>query len=103
MPRPIDNLGLTEVSRVLGALSQTATGVEDDLLSCLVVMGEPDAQRTVDAWVDQVVDLLRAVDEVTEHHLTTLSRVSTRHTSMEPEAQQDAAASHDLTLPAERR
>lgn len=104
MPRPVDTSGLTEVSRVLGGLSETAASVEEDLLSCLVVMGEPDAQRTVDAWVDQVVDLLRAVDEVTDHHLTTLSRVSTRETSTTGTAgPQAAAAAHDVTPPVVRR
>lgn len=97
MPRPVDTPGLTEVSGVLGGLTETSAGVEDDLLSCLVVMGEPDAQRAVDAWVDQLVDLLRAVDEVTEHHVTTLGRVSTRHTPSE------VAAEHDVTLPADHR
>lgn len=96
MPRPDDTHGLTEVSGVLRGLSETLGGVEEDLLSCLVVMGEPDAQRTVDAWVDQVVDLLRAVDEVTDHHLTTLSRVTSRHPSESP-------AAPALTLPAEHR
>lgn len=103
MPRPVDTPGLTDVSRVLGGISQMVASVEEDLLSCLVVMGEPDAQHTVDAWVDQVVDLLRAVDEVTDHHLTTLSRVSTRHTSTETARPPDAATSHEATLPAERR
>ena len=37
-------------------------------------MGEPDPQRTVDGWVDQVVDLLRAVDEVAAQHRATLAR-----------------------------
>jgi hypothetical protein len=78
VPRPVDTPALTEVSAVLEGLSGTVTSIEDDLLSCLVVMGEPDPQRAVDAWVDQVVDLLRAVDEVTGQHLSTLSRVSTR-------------------------
>ena len=78
MPRPVDTPALTEVSTVLEGLSGTVVSIEDDLLSCLVVMGEPDPQRAVDAWVDQVVDLLRAVDEVTGQHLSTLTRVSTR-------------------------
>ncbi|MFC7486732.1 hypothetical protein ACOCJ7_10875 [Knoellia sp. CPCC 206453] len=78
MTRPVDTPALTEVRAVLEGLSGTLGSVEDDLLACLVVMGEPDPQRAVDAWVDQVVDLLRAVDEVTGQHLSTLSRVSTR-------------------------
>ena len=109
MRRPVDSPVLTEVSAVLEGLSDTTAAVEDNLLSCLVVMGEPDAQVTVDAWVDQVVDLLRAVDEVTGQHLSTLSRVSTRlgdqntgeqHTG----EQHDASRQHrDSTLPAAHR
>lgn len=98
MPRPVNSPGLTEVSQVLSGLSDALATVEDDLLSCLVVMGEPDAQRTVDGWVDQLVDLLRAVDEVTEQHLTTLSRVSTRHAGSEVGADAPQA-----THPAEHR
>ena len=67
------------VSDVLGALSDTVAGIEDDLLASLVVMGEADPQRTVDGWVDQVVDLLRAVDEVTAQHRATLARAHARH------------------------
>jgi hypothetical protein len=67
------------VSDVLRALSDTVAGVEDDLLASLVVMGEADSQRTVDGWVDQVVDLLRAVDEVTAQHRATLARAHARH------------------------
>jgi len=78
VPKPVGSSALPEVSRVLETLSETVASVEDDLLSCLVVMGEPRAQRTVDAWVDQVVDLVRAVDEVTSQHLATLARVTAR-------------------------
>lgn len=99
MRKPIDTPGLTQVRGVLEGLSGAAATVEDDLLSCLVVMGEPDAQATVDAWVDQVVDLLRAVDEVTGQHLATLSRVSTRLTDPAQEAFVDQ---HD-NAPAEHR
>ena len=61
MRTPVDSSALAEVTRVLEGLSETVASVEDDLLSCLVVMGEPRAQHTVDAWVDQVVDLVRAI------------------------------------------
>ncbi|EAP97592.1 hypothetical protein JNB_19018 [Janibacter sp. HTCC2649] len=103
VPRPADTPALTQVSAVLEGLSQTVAAVEDDLLSCLVVMGEPDPQRTVDAWVDQVVDLLRAVDEVTGQHLSTLSRVSTRLGDRDTSEDLTAAEQHDATLPVEQR
>lgn len=72
------------VSDVLQSLSDTVAGAEDDLLASLVVMGETDAQRTVDGWVDQVVDLLRAVDEVATQHRSTLARAHARHALREP-------------------
>lgn len=101
MRRPVDTPALTEVSVALEDLSHTAAAVEDSLLSCLVVMGEPDAQGTVDGWVDQVVDLLRAVDEVTGQHLSTLSRVTTRQGDHDTASHVTAERPH--TLPAEHR
>jgi hypothetical protein len=77
--KPVDSSALAEVSAALEGLSETMASVEDDLLSCLVVMGEPHPQHVVDAWVDQVVDLVRAVDELTGQHLQTLARASSRH------------------------
>ncbi len=103
MPRPVDTPALTEVSAVLAGVSAAAAGIEDDLLSCLVVMGEPDPQRTVDAWVDQVVDLLRAVDEVTGQHLSTLSRVSTRLGDHETSQDQTDVGQRATALPMEHR
>lgn len=87
MRKPVESSALTEVSGVLEGLSEAVAAVEDDLLYCLVVMGEPRPQQTVDAWVDQVVDLLRAVDEVTGQHLTTLARVTSRRDTLEAEEQ----------------
>lgn len=78
MPESVETSTLAEASAALADLSRTLTSAEDDLLSCLVVMGEPEAQGSVDGWVDQVVDVLRAVDEVTAAHLVTLSRVTSR-------------------------
>ena len=69
---------LPEVSTVLEDLSDTVARVEDDLLASLVVMGESDPQRAVDGWVDQVVDLLRAVDEVASQHRATLALAHSR-------------------------
>ena len=103
MPRPVDTPALTEVSAALEALSGTAAKVEDDLLSCLLVMGEPDPQRTVDAWVDQVVDLLRAVDEVTGQHLSTLSRVATRLSEGDASEDRLGAEQSATTAPVEHR
>lgn len=79
MRRTVDTHALTEASAVLERVGQALAAAEDDLLSCLVVMGEPDPQRKLDGWVDQVVDLLRAVDEVAAQHRATIARVTARH------------------------
>lgn len=92
MRRPSDPPALPAVSDVLGALSDTVAGVEDDLLASLVVMGEAEAQRTVDGWVDQVVDLLRAVDEVAAQHRATLARAHAR----QPGVGDDNASTDDV-------
>lgn len=78
MRRPFEPPALPEVGDALQALSDSLAAAEDDLLASLVVLGESDAQRTVDGWVDQVVDLLRAVDEVATQHRTTLARAHAR-------------------------
>ncbi|MFW5470939.1 hypothetical protein ACOCJ4_12935 [Knoellia sp. CPCC 206435] len=78
MRRPVDPRALTEVGAVLGRVGEGLAAAEDDLLSCLVVMGEPDPQRALDGWVDQVVDVLRAVDEVTAQHRATIARSTAR-------------------------
>ena len=75
----MDTHALTEASTVLQDVGRALAAAEDDLLSCLVVMGEPDPQRTLDGWVDQVVDLLRAVDEVAIQHRATIARATARH------------------------
>lgn len=78
MRRTVDSHALTGVSVALGGLCQSLADAEDDLLSCLVVMGEPDPQRSLDGWVDQVVDVLRAVDEVAVQHRATIARATAR-------------------------
>ena len=78
MRRTVDSHALTGVSAVLEGVGQSLAAAEDDLLSCLVVMGEPDPQRAVDGWVDQVVDLLRAVDEAAAQHRATIARATAR-------------------------
>lgn len=100
MRRTTEPPALTAVSEVLRGLSDTLGGAEDDLLSSLVVMGEADAQQTVDGWVDQLVDLLRAVDEVSVQHRTTLARATSRHTTPDSESRRLAV---ENTVPSESR
>ena len=47
----------------LFALRDRVADAEDDVLSSLVVTGEPRPQRVLDDWLDQVADTLRAVGE----------------------------------------
>lgn len=97
MRRPSEPPALPAVSDVLHSLSDAVSRAEDDLLASLVVLGEPDAQRTVDGWVDHVVDLLRAVDEVAGHHRATLARAQARRTSDDdaaPAGDSNDAADH---------
>lgn len=96
MRRSPERPSLTAVSDVLRGLSDDLAKAEDDLLSSLVVMGETDAQHTVDGWVDQVVDLLRAVDEVAVQHRATLARASARHATPD-RATTDADTDADAT------
>ncbi|PRY61267.1 hypothetical protein BCF74_10615 [Knoellia remsis] len=101
MVKPVHPARLTEVSRVLDDLRDRLAAAEDDLLSSLVVLGEPEAQRTVDGWFDQVVDLLRAVDEITDQHVVTLSRAAARRSSdsgadAPAPAVEDALDHHDV-------
>lgn len=79
MRRPVDTHALTEVGAVLSSVGHDLAAAEDDLLSCLVVMGEPDPQRALDGWVDQVADVLRAIDEVVVQHRATIARATARH------------------------
>lgn len=97
MRRPQDPSSLSGVSTVLEDLSAALARVEDDLLSSLVVMGESDPQRAVDGWVDQVVDLLRAVDEVATQHRTTLALARARAGGRSERDRQDRAGD---TIPA---
>lgn len=56
------------------ALRDVAAIGEDDLLACLVVTGEPAPQRTLDDWVDQVADTLRAISETVDDLAPVLAR-----------------------------
>jgi hypothetical protein len=50
----------------LDALRDEVTAAEEDVLACLVVTGEPRAQRVLDDWLDQVADTLRALGETAD-------------------------------------
>ena len=48
---------------VLPILAERTLHAEDDLFSVIPILGEPVGQRLLDDWVDQAVDLLRAIGE----------------------------------------
>jgi hypothetical protein len=58
----------------LDEVRATVAAAEDDVLACLVVTGEPRAQRVVDDWLDQVADTLRAIGEVADDLAPALAR-----------------------------
>lgn len=58
----------------LDEVRAAVTAAEDDVLACLVVTGEPGAQRVLDDWLDQVADTLRALGEVADDLAPTLTR-----------------------------
>ncbi|MBR7743880.1 hypothetical protein KC207_11320 [Phycicoccus sp. BSK3Z-2] len=60
----------------LEALRDAVTEVEDDVLGCLVVTGEPEAQRVLDGWLDQVADTVRAVGESAAEVVRDLDRLA---------------------------
>lgn len=61
----------------LFALRDRVTDAEDDVLSSLVVTGEPRPQRVLDDWLDQVADTLRAVGETASDLAVTLNAHTT--------------------------
>lgn len=53
----------------LAGLSRAALSAEDALFATVPVLGEPLGQRSLDAWVDQCVDVLRAIADLAEEIL----------------------------------
>ncbi len=73
MPPGPDPQRARAVLEGLDDLRDTVAGAEDDVLACLVVTGEPGAQRVLDDWLDQVADTLRALGEVADDVAPTLA------------------------------
>lgn len=78
MPLEPDPARLAAVLTRLDAVRDLVGEVEDDVLAALVVTGEPDAQRVLDDWLDQVADTLRAVGEAADLLAPRLARFATR-------------------------
>jgi hypothetical protein len=68
----------------LDALRATVVAVEDDVLACLVVTGEPRPQRVLDDWLDQVADTLRALGETAADLSPALARYAVAPVSAQP-------------------
>ncbi len=63
MPPGPDPLRARTAAARLEALRALLAECEDDVLSSLVVTGEPRPQRVLDDWLDQVADTFRALGE----------------------------------------
>ena len=69
---------------VLAELEALRTAVlqgEEDVLSSLVVTGEPGPQRVLDDWLDQVADTLRALGEAADRLAPPLARHAAQSSS----------------------
>ena len=78
MPPGLDPHDARVVLDRLDEVRATVTAAEDDVLACLVVTGEPGAQRVLDDWLDQVADTLGALGEVADDLAATLTRHAAR-------------------------
>ena len=74
MPLEPEPSNVAEVLTRLDAVRGVVAEAEDDVLAALVVTGEPQAQRVLDDWLDQVADTLRAVGEAADALAPTLAR-----------------------------
>lgn len=55
----------------LGRTHRATREIADDLLAHLPDVGDPTAQRAIDAWVEQAADTMRALTEALEERLLT--------------------------------
>jgi hypothetical protein len=62
-PAPVDPDRHRSLAAALGALGECAGGGAQEVLSQFPELGDRQAQGVLDAWVDQLADLLRAVEE----------------------------------------
>lgn len=75
----------------LDALREVVADVEDEVLACLVVTGEPRPQRVLDDWLDQVADTTRALREVAAEVSLALARLADDPGADDPSADDPAA------------
>lgn len=71
----------------LDALREVLADVEDEVLACLVVTGEPGPQRVLDDWLDQVADTTRALGESAAEVSLALARLGGAETAAQGAAQ----------------
>ena len=93
---PDPELARAAVAR-LDDLRAAVTAAEDDVLACLVVTGEPEQQRVLDDWLDQLADTLRAVGERAADLSPTLARYAKAASAVDdtPDAEPDLAPTLD--------
>ena len=72
----VDPAALGGAGRALAPLRERAAEAEDDLLSAPLLAGDAGLQHALDAWVDHVVDALRAVGEEAAEQATVLRAVA---------------------------
>ena len=67
----VDPGALLAAGRALAPLRNRVAGAEDDLLAAPMLAGDAGLQTDLDAWVDHVLDTLRAIGaEAAEQALT---------------------------------
>ena len=98
MPLGPDPDSAAAVRARLDAVGPVVDRLEEDLLGCLVVTGEPEAQRVLDGWVDQVVDTARALAE----HAAGTAAALDRHAPRGPSAADVSPAGRDALHPGRR-
>jgi hypothetical protein len=84
VPPAADPGAAREAVAALDAMRARVASVEEDLFAALAVLGEPLPQRTLDDWLDQAVDALRAVAEEAVTQRSVLSRYAVGPAASEP-------------------
>lgn len=74
MPLAPDARATRAVLDVLSGLGHGLEVVDQEVLACLAVLGEPGPQRVLDDWLDQVVDTVGTLQAEADAQRVALSR-----------------------------
>ena len=88
-PHGADPEALLWVARSLATFVDRLAGAEDDLLAAHVSPGDAALQQALDRHVEQVVDTLRALEEVAREQTLALRNAAAAHASAEAAASRD--------------